>query len=146
MKKRILIPIVVLLIAGASYAFVFAKPARTTRDRIDGTVVVLPKDFLVNLNDGRYAKLDVGLVLAPGQSATEAGARDATPPDPEDYAGIPEEAAIRDIVTNVVTDQSAPTLISSRGRARIKRRILAAIRAHTDVRVNDVLLTDVAVQ
>ncbi len=147
-RKRVLIPIVVLVIAAvAGYAFVFAKPARRTTDRVDGTVVVLPKDFLINLSDGRYAKLDVALVLAPGQATTAAAGSSASSSDSaDDYAGIPEEAAIRDIVTNVVTAQSGATLISAKGRERIKARILQQLRAHTDVRVNDVLLPDVAVQ
>jgi flagellar basal body-associated protein FliL len=144
MKKKILIPVLlVVLAAGASYAFVFANPAKKTRGKIDGTVVVLPKEFLVNLSDGRYAKLSVGLVLAPGQAAT-------APADasrlPEGYAGIPQEAAIRDIVTNVTTDQSGSSLISGRGRSRLRELILASLRKHTDVKVSDVLLTDLAVQ
>jgi flagellar basal body-associated protein FliL len=146
MKKKILIPVLlVVLAAGASYAFVFAKPAKKTRGKIDGTVVVLPKEFLVNLSDGRYAKLSVGLVLAPGQAATAAAGGDASRL-PDGYAGIPQEAAIRDIVTNVTTDQSGSSLISGRGRSRLRELILASLRKHTDVKVSDVLLTDLAVQ
>jgi flagellar basal body-associated protein FliL len=145
LKKKILIPVLlVLLAAGASYAFVFAKPAKKTKSKIDGTVVVLPKEFLVNLSDGRYAKLSVGLVLAPGQAATASAADASRLPD--GYAGIPQEGAIRDIVTNVTTDQSGSSLITERGRSRLRELILASLRKHTDVKVNDVLLTDVAVQ
>lgn len=147
MKKKVLIPLLVLVIAAVgSYAFVFARPARRGRDRVDGTVVVLPRDFLLNLSDGRYVKLDVALVLAPGQAATVAGATPSSTSADSGYAGLPEEAAIRDIVTNVVTAQSGATLISAKGRERIKARILQQVLAHTDVRVNDVLLPDVAVQ
>jgi flagellar FliL protein len=142
----ILIPVLlVVLAAGASYAFVFAQPAKKkTSSKIDGTVVVLPKEFLVNLADGRYAKLSVGLVLAPGQEAVTAAVVGSRLPD--GYAGIPQEAAIRDIVTNVTTDQSGSSLITERGRTRLRELILASLRKHTDVKVNDVLLTDVAVQ
>ena len=36
--------------------------------KVKGTIYVLPQTFLLNLTDGRYAKLAVALQLAPGQS------------------------------------------------------------------------------
>ncbi len=44
------------------------KPKPVNKDKIKGTIYVLPAPFLLNLTDGRYAKLTVGLELAPGQS------------------------------------------------------------------------------
>jgi flagellar basal body-associated protein FliL len=146
-KKKVLIPLIVVVLAAAGAKFVLAKPVKPPKAKIDGTVYVLPKDFLLNLSDGRYAKLSVALVLAPGQStgASAGGEGGGTPP-PEGFGTLPQEAAVRDVVTNVVTDQGGDTLISTRGRERIKQLILAGILAHTDVKVTDVLLPDVAVQ
>lgn len=53
---------------------------------------------------------------------------------------------MRDIVTSVVTDTQGDELISAEGRERIKRAILTQINRTTDVRTEDVLITDVAVQ
>ncbi|HEX5146693.1 MAG TPA: flagellar basal body-associated FliL family protein [Conexibacter sp.] len=146
-RKKILIPLLVVVIAGVAAKFVLAKPAPAEHHKIDGTVYVLPKEFLVNLSDGRYAKVNIALVLAPGQPTAAAGGGEgggATPPD--GFGTLPQEAAVRDVVTDVLTDQSGDELISARGRVQIKKEILTGIRAHTDVRVNEVLLPDVAVQ
>lgn len=143
-KKKVLIPLIVVLLAGVGAKFVLAKPASGRKPKIDGVVYVLGKDFLLNLADGRYAKLSVALVLAPGQSIGSA-AEGGTPP-PDGFGTLPQEAAVRDVVTDVVTDQSGDELISASGREAIKRKILAGIRARTDVKVTDVLLPDVAVQ
>jgi flagellar protein FliL len=143
-KKKVLIPLIVVLLVAAGAKFVLAKPASGPKPKIDGTVYVLGKDFLLNLADGRYAKLSVALVLAPGQS-TGSTAEGGTPP-PDGFGTLPQEAAVRDAVTDVVTDQNGDDLISARGRERIKHEILDEIRRRTDVKVTDVLLPDVAVQ
>jgi flagellar basal body-associated protein FliL len=143
-KKKVLIPLIVVLLAGVGAKFVLAKPASGPKPKIDGTVYVLGKDFLLNLSDGRYAKLSVALVLAPGQS-TGSTAEGGTPP-PDGFGTLPQEAAVRDVVTDVVTDQNGDDLVSASGRERIKREILAGIRRRTDVKVTAVLLPDVAVQ
>jgi flagellar protein FliL len=145
-RKKILIPLLVVAIAGVAAKFVLAKPAPEPHHKIDGTVYVLPKEFLVNLADGRYAKLNVALVLAPGQSTGASGGEGGGTPPPEGFGTLEQEAAVRDVVTDVVTDQSGDTLISGRGREQVKAEILRAIRTRTDVRVNEVLLPDVAVQ
>jgi flagellar basal body-associated protein FliL len=143
-KKKVLIPLLVVVVAALGAKFVLAKPAPVAKPKIDGTVYVLPKEFLLNLNDGRYAKLDIALVLAPGQSTGGGGEGAAAPPD--GFGTLPQEAAIRDVVTSVVTDGNGDELITQAGREKVKQEILAGIRAHTDVKVNDVLIPDVAVQ
>jgi flagellar FliL protein len=109
-SKKVLIPLIVVLIAAGAAKFVLAKPAPREHHKIDGTVYVLPKEFLVNLSDGRYAKLNVALVLAPGQpSAPAAGGHEGGGAEPpEGFGTLEQEAAIRDVVTDVVTD-AAPT-------------------------------------
>lgn len=147
MRKNVIILVLAALIIGAGAAYTMAKPKEETRHKIDGTVYVLPKEFLVNLSDGRYAKLNVALVLDPHQAtAADAGGHGAAPKPPEGFGTLEQEAVIRDIVTDVVTNEDGDTLISGEGRSRIKQAILAEIRRTTDVRTKDVLITDVAVQ
>ncbi|HEU4703175.1 MAG TPA: flagellar basal body-associated FliL family protein [Conexibacter sp.] len=146
-RKKILIPLLVVLVAGLAAKFVLAKPAPSVHHKIDGTVYVLPKEFLVNLSDGRYAKVNVALVLDHSQpTAAAAGGHGAAPEPPEGFGTLEQEAAVRDVVTDVLTGQSGDELIDRRGREHVKEEILREIRARTDVRTEEVLLPDVAVQ
>lgn len=147
MRKNVLILVLVALVVGAGAAYTFAKPKDRVRHKIDGAVYVLPKEFLVNLSDGRYAKMNVALVLDHGQpTAPEAGGHGAAPKPPEGFGTLEQEAVVRDIVTDVVTNINGDQLISAEGRERVKAEILGKIRRTTDVRTEDVLITDVAVQ
>ena len=67
-KLKFIVPLVLLLVVGGVYKFVLAKPAPTPKPKVEGEVYVLPKDFLVNLTDGKFAKLGVGLVFDEGLS------------------------------------------------------------------------------
>ena len=145
-KLKFIIPIVVLLVLGGVYKFVLAKPAAVAKPKVDGEVYVLPKDFLVNLTDGKFAKLGVGLVFDEGFAAAPAKAAEGAAAPPTGYGVLPQEAVVRDIVTDVVTDSSAKDLTSRKGREDIKTKILKRLKAQTDVKVHEVLLTDVAVQ
>jgi flagellar basal body-associated protein FliL len=146
-RKKILIPLLVVVIAGLAAKFVLAKPAPEPHHKIDGVVYVLPKEFLVNLSDGRYAKVNVALVLDRSQPTAPAGGGEGggTPP-PDGFGTLEQEAAVRDVVTDVLTGQSGDELIAARGREQVKAEILRGIRTRTDVRVNEILLPDVAVQ
>ena len=146
-KLKIVIPVVALLALAGVYKFVLAKPEATAKPKIAGTVYVLPKEFLVNLSEGRFAKLGVGLILDPEDHSLAAAAEDKHAVKPaEGFGPLPQEAVIRDIVTDTLTDREAGSLIDREGRERLKKRIIAAITKRTDVNVEDVLFTDVAVQ
>lgn len=146
-RKKILIPLLVVVVAGLAAKFVLAKPAPELHHKVDGTVYVLPREFLLNLSDGRYAKLNVALVLDHSQAtAPAAGGHGAAPAPPEGFGTLEQEAVVRDIVTDVVTGVSGDELVSAGGRKQVKAEILRELRAHTDVRVHEVLLPDVAVQ
>jgi len=145
MKKKLMILVpVLLLVLGGAYKFALAKPAPVHK-KIDGEVYVLPKDFLINLKDGRFAKLNVALVLKEGALAPAGGEAEGAAP-PEGYGALPQEAAVRDIVTNVITGSTGARLISRQGRVKLKKKILRTILKETDVKAEDVLFTDVAVQ
>ncbi|HEY7629721.1 MAG TPA: flagellar basal body-associated FliL family protein [Thermoleophilaceae bacterium] len=140
-KLKIVIPIVLVLFGGV-YKTVLAKPPKAPKPKIAGTVYVMPKEFLLNMADGRYAKLDVSLVLDKKEVLpTSEGA-----PTSENYGALEQEPAVRDVITDIVTDTPSKDLIDRDGREQLKREILKGIREHTDVKVDEVLFTDVAVQ
>ena len=146
-KLKIVIPVVLLLVLGGVYKFVIAKPAATAKPKIAGTVYVLPKEFLVNLAEGRFAKLGVGLVLDEHDtSLVPKGGHGAEVTPPEGFGPLPQEAVIRDIITDTLTDRDAGELVRRHGRERLKKRIMSEVDKHTDVHLEDVLFTDVAVQ
>ncbi len=146
-KLKFIVPLVVVLFGGV-YKFALAKPPVQPHMKVAGEVYVLPKDFLLNLADGKFAKLGVALVFHHGfTSAPAAGGHEAAPAaPPEGYGVLAQEAVVRDIVTDVVTNGRAKDLTTRAGREKLKERILKRIHRSTDVEVQDVLLTDIAVQ
>jgi flagellar basal body-associated protein FliL len=143
-KKLIIIVVAALVLSGGAYKTVLAKPKeKAPEPKVHGTVYVLPKEFLVNLADGRFAKLQVALVLE--EVAAAAGGHGAAVP-PEGYGSEPQEAIVRDVITDELTNASDHELIQREGRDKIKKKILVSIKKHTDVHVEEVLFPDVTVQ
>jgi flagellar FliL protein len=147
MMKKLLIPVIALVALAGGYKFVLAKPqAAQAKPKVDGTVYVLGKEFLVNLADGRYAKLTVALVLKEGDKSAEAAGGEGAPSPPEGFGPMAQEAVVRDIVTDDLTDAKDQDLIDAGKREELKKHIAKDLRKHTDVGVEDVLFTDVTVQ
>ena len=146
MKK--ILPIVIALVAlGGVYKFVLAKPkTAAAKPKVEGNVYILGKEFLVNLADGRFAKLTVALVLDPKDSSAVAAGGEAATKPPDGFGSMSEEAVVRDVITNDLTDAKDTDLIDRDGREKIKGVILKDLKSHTDVKVDDVLFTDVTVQ
>lgn len=140
-KKKLLIPIVLLLVGGVGYTM--TKPKKVVKLKVPGTIYVMPQAFLLNLGEGHYAKLSVALDLAPGQST---GASADGSGGAEAAGTLPEEALVREIVTNAVTGQSGSALVNAQSRSSIKHHILDAIRHQTDVKVESVLFPELTVQ
>lgn len=141
-KKKIVVAVLVLAVAAVAYKFVLAPGGSEANARIHGQVYVLPKEFLINLADGRFAKLQVAIVL-PADETIEA-AKGTTPPD--GFGPLPQEAAVRAVITDETTNASADDLVDRGGRNRLRKRLLKSIRRETDVKAQDVLFPDVAVQ
>src|SRR5271168_1038598 len=115
-KKLMLALALPILLLGVGYKMTQPKPVN--KDKIKGTIYVLPAPFLLNLQDGRFAKLTVGLELAPGQS--DGASATASASGGENAAGtLPEEPLVREIVTNAITNQNGETLITNQGRRAI---------------------------
>ena len=148
MKKKLILALIPLLVLGGAYKFVLAKPkAEAKPPKIEGTVYVLGKEFLVNLADGRFAKMSVALLLDPEDHSTAAaGGHGGGAAPPEGYGAMAQEGVVRSIVTDVVTDAQDRDLIGRRGRAKLQEEILERMHEETDVHVDKVVFTDVTVQ
>ena len=142
-KKLMLAVALPILILGVGYKMTKSTPVN--KDKIKGTIYVMPAPFLLNLQQGRFAKLTVALELAPGQS--DGASATAVAGSGENAVGtLPEEPLVREIVTDAVTNQNGESLVTTDGRNAVKHHILQTIDAETDVKVEAVLLPDLTVQ
>ena len=140
-KKLILIAVGVLVVAGLAYKMVLA-PKSESKVKVEGTVYVMPKEFLLNLSGDRYAKVTVALVLAPGQST--GGGEGAAPP--EGFGTLEQEPLVRQIVTDNLTGVPAGALTSRKERHHFQVRIRKEVDKTTDVKVRGIVFTDLVVQ
>jgi flagellar basal body-associated protein FliL len=137
LKKKILILVpVLLLVVGAAYKMVLAPKPVPPKKKIEGAVVPLQKEFLLNLDGGRYAKVSVALVMPTAPPAAEGS-------DPPPLA---QEAAVRAVVTDRLTGLAAASLIARGKRHELQDEIKKAIDKTTDEEVDEVLFTDITVQ
>lgn len=144
-KKKLAIPLVLLLVLGVGYSM--SKPKKTVKLKIEGTIYVMPQSFLLNLAEGHYAKLSVALDLAPGQSDGASATGGGSSGGGEAGAGtLPEEPAVREIVTNTITGQNGSALTGAHSREALKHQILVAIQKRTDIKVEAVLIPELTVQ
>lgn len=145
MNKKILIPIIVVVVGVLGFAgYTFAMPhKKAAKIKVNGQIYILPKQFTINLKGGQYATLTVALLLAPAQSL---GVTSATNPPPTGFGSLTEEAVIRAIITNDVTDQPESALVTQAGRVGLEKKIMANIKSQTDTQVDNIYFTDVAVQ
>ena len=145
-KLKFIMPLVALLVLGGAYKTVLAKPAeKKPEPKVHGEIYILPKEFLVNLAEERYAKLTVALVLKHGEPTAAAEGGHAAEP-PEGWGTLPQEAVIRGLVTDTLTGIKADKLVEAEGREKLKVKLKKKIKKHSDVHVEDILFTDVAVQ
>lgn len=144
-RKLIVIPVVLVVLLGAAYSF--AKPKPAEKLKVKGTLYQMPASFLLNLQGSHYVKLNIALLLDPGQSDGASATGGSTPSGGEEAQGtLPEEALVRSIITNVVTGQPTGALVAESGRNRIRQEILQDIEKQTDVKVESVLIPDLTVQ
>jgi flagellar basal body-associated protein FliL len=111
-------------------------------ERIDGPIVPLGDDFVVNLNGlAHFAKFDVSLkvdkatVVAPPAVGSTTG--DST---------LEDQAQIRDIVIADTSSFSASQLASMSGKQKLKKRIMTDVANNTNTVALDVYFTGFAIQ
>ncbi len=140
MKKKLIMVLPVLLIAGVGYKMFLAPKPIPPKMKIEGTLVALQKDFLLNLAEGQYAKIAVAVVMDPTHAAGAAHGAGA------EAAGLPQEAAVRAIIIDELTGVHGEELVSRHGRHTLLERIAKMIKKKTDEHVEEVLFTDIVVQ
>ena len=138
-NKKIIIPLVVLLILGSAATIAmakFPKPA-VAKEKIEGTIYILPKEFLREPHGRPLRQAHRGARAAPGQSDGAAAGRGRSRRR-EGFGTLPEEAAVRDIITNVLTNAKRQRALSDQGRrAGQAPRSWRPSRSSTDVKVDD---------
>lgn len=142
-KLKIIIPLALVILGGA-WKFAIAKPPPPPKPKVHGHVYVLPKDFIVNLASERLAKFTVALLLHHDYHPGGDGGHGASPPP--GFGADPQEALVRDIILDEITGQDADLLQDRKSRHKLKKDLVHEIETKTDVKVEDLLFTDLAVQ
>jgi flagellar basal body-associated protein FliL len=143
-NKKILLALVPIVALAVWLTALRPEPPKE-KAKVEGDAYVLPKEFLVALRGSRFAKVSVALLLEHGAGAEPEGGEEGAKP-PEGYGPLPQEALVRDIVTDELTGQPARRLTSRKGRDRLEKRIAKRLHEATDVPAHEVLFMDVAVQ
>jgi flagellar basal body-associated protein FliL len=139
-KKILAIPIVILLVCGVGYKFFLAPKPVPPVLKVEGTVVPLAEEFLVNLAEGRFAKVKVAVIIDAAHAGGAAhGAAGEAPV-------LAQEAVIRAIVTDELTGAPAEELVDRPHRKKLLDKLAKAMHEETDEHVEEVLFTDIAVQ
>jgi flagellar basal body-associated protein FliL len=147
-KLKLILPLVLLIVGvGGGYKFALAKPAKPeSKPKVEGTVYILGREFLVNLSDGRYAKFTAALVLDPKDESAAATAAEGGAKPPEGFGAMPQEAVVRSVINDDVSDVSARDVDSEAGREQVRKQILADLKKKTDIKADDIVFTDFVVQ
>lgn len=139
MKKKlmILVPVLLLVAAGGSYEMVLKPKPKPVVKKIDGSLVSLGDPFTLNLAAGHYGRVTVSVVVpATALPAVEGSA----------VAALPENDALRAVVTDDLTGVTSSRLIDRAARHAIEAQVLKDIKKSTDEPITQVMFTDIAVQ
>lgn len=143
-NKKLMLALALPIVLFAGYTMTKHKPV--PKEKVKGTIYLMPKEFLLNLRDGRYAKVAIALDLAPGQSDGASADASSSGSGESAVGTLPEEPVVREIVTDVITGQDGSSLESDGARRAIQKEIASNIRKQTDVKVEAVLIPDLTVQ
>lgn len=136
-KKKLMIigPVVLLLVAGVAYKKVLAPKPVVEKKKIEGSLVPLDPEFIINLAGGRYAKVSIS-VLSTKAPKAEAGTLPV----------LEQDSAIRAVITDDLTGVNADSLINKAQRAALLVSIQKDLKKETDETITRVFFTDIAVQ
>ena len=111
------------------------------KQRIEGPIVPLGDDFIVNLNGlAHFAKFDVSLKVDKKTMLAAAGT------DAAAAAALEDQAQIRDIVIADTSSYSAAQLATMSGKNKLKERIMTDVASKTNTVALDVYFTGFAIQ
>ena len=143
-KLKLILPIVLVLAGGGFGAYKFllapkpAKAAKAPKPKVEGVLLALAPEFVVNLSDGHFGKVSVTLLLKE---------QPALPAEPaEGPPKLEQDAVIRSTITDQLTGLPPSDLIDRDARHELLDEILKDLEQTTDIEVTRVLFTDVVVQ
>jgi flagellar basal body-associated protein FliL len=112
------------------------------KQRIDGPIVPLGDDFVVNLGGlAHFAKFNVSLKVDKPTLLAAAAATSTT-----GTAELDDQAQIRDIVIADTSSYSAGQLATTSGKQKLKERIMTDVSNKTNTVALDVYFTGFAIQ
>jgi flagellar FliL protein len=142
-KLKLVLPLLLLLAGGGGGAYWFLlkpKPADAApKPKVEGGLLTLAPEFVVNLDGGHYGKLMVALELDKADMPPAEEGADAPPK-------LEEDPAVRAVITDDLTGLQVDDLVSRERRHALLSRMLRDLRRKTDVGVLEVLFTDAVVQ
>jgi flagellar protein FliL len=134
LKFVLAVPILLAVVA-AAYMFVLAPKKAAAKPKVNGTLVQLSEDFVVNLAGGHYGKVSIALLLSSAPPAGSGGT-----------VTLPQESAVRSVITDELTGLEPAQLVDRGARHELLARLLKVLKRSTDEPVTEVLITDLAVQ
>jgi flagellar basal body-associated protein FliL len=135
LKIVVAVPILLVVLAAAYMFLLKPKKANAAKPKVQGTLVQLPTDFVINLAGGHYGKLSIALLMTTAPVPAADGSVD-----------LPQGPEIRALITDDLTGVDASDLVDRTARHALLHKLLDDIKAHSDEPVTDVLITDLAVQ
>ena len=144
-KKLIIIVVAALVLAGGAYKTVLAKPKEKAPEPKVRGHRLRPPEGVPGQPRRRPLRQAAGRARGRARCPWPAGGHGAPVP-PEGYGAEPQEAIVRDLITDELTNAADHELIQREGREKIKKKILKSIKEHTDVHVEEILFPDVTVQ
>jgi len=136
-KLMILVPVLLLVAAGGSYEMVLKPKPKPVVKKIDGALVSLGDPFTLNLASGHYGRVTVSVVVPAAALPAAAGSAPAA---------LPENDALRAVVTDDLTGIGSSRLIDRSARHTVEAQVLKDLKKSTDEPITKVLFTDIAVQ
>ena len=110
MKKKLIPALAIVLLLGGYEGYSMATAPPPPKLKIPGQIYILPKDFTLNMSGGQYATLTVALQLPADEAMATTSPTD---PPPTGFGDLPDEAVVRAIITNDVTDQPTSALVTT---------------------------------
>jgi flagellar basal body-associated protein FliL len=137
LKFIVPIPILLVVLVGAKMTVLAPKKATAAPPKVNGTLVELSPEFIVNLSGGHYGKLSIAVLLSspPPATATASGT-----------TVLPQDAAVRSVITDELTGLDPNKLIDRAARQTVLAGLVKDLKAKTDEPITQVLITDLAVQ
>ena len=138
MNKKIMIagPVLLLVVAGVGYKMVLAPKPVPVKKKIEGTLVALSPEFIINLSGGRYAKLSVSVL----STVPPVASTDGSP------GKLDQNSAIGSVITDDLTGIAAEQLVGKAARTTLLLQIVKDLKKNTDEKITRIFFTDIAVQ